>query len=64
MAHSEVGYANIDKEILSKQNPYFVLHDSKGFEHGDDANVKTVQRFIGERTRRDMLVKDKLHAVW
>ncbi|KAG6911381.1 hypothetical protein DXG01_016478, partial [Tephrocybe rancida] len=63
VAHNEVGRADIDKEIYSKANPHFILHDSKGFEHGDDVNVKIVQRFINERSK-EPLIKDKLHAVW
>ncbi|KAG6853060.1 hypothetical protein C0991_007171 [Blastosporella zonata] len=63
VSHTETGYADIDKEIYSKENPHFILHDSKGFEQGDDTNVKTVQRFINERSKMP-LIKDKLHAVW
>ncbi|KAG6829399.1 hypothetical protein H0H87_011528, partial [Tephrocybe sp. NHM501043] len=59
----EAGYADIDKEIYSKENPLFILHDSRGFEQGDDANVKIVQRFINDRSKMP-LIKDKLHAVW
>ncbi|KAG6918821.1 hypothetical protein DXG01_011224 [Tephrocybe rancida] len=63
VADTEAGFADIDNEIYSKANPHFILHDSKGFEHGDDVNVKIVQRFISERSK-EPLIKDKLHAVW
>ncbi|KAG5717395.1 hypothetical protein E4T56_gene7663 [Termitomyces sp. T112] len=63
VAHNQVGFADINKEIYSKVNPHFVLHDSKGFEYGDDTNVKIVRRFIEER-RDAPRITDKLHAVW
>ncbi|KAG5351509.1 hypothetical protein C0989_006206 [Termitomyces sp. Mn162] len=56
-------FANIDQEIYSEENPHFVLHDSKGFEQGDDTNVKIVDNFINERKNMPH-IKDKLHAVW
>ncbi|KAG6807861.1 hypothetical protein H0H92_006177 [Tricholoma furcatifolium] len=63
VAHTNLGDANINKEIFAKENPYFILHDSKGFEQGDDTNVKIVIQFISERNNMP-LIKDKLHAVW
>jgi hypothetical protein len=63
VSESTVGDANINTEIFSKDNERFVLHDSKGFEHGDIGNVKTVQKFIDERNNMPE-IKDKLHAVW
>ncbi|KAG2052281.1 hypothetical protein BDR06DRAFT_1009775 [Suillus hirtellus] len=56
------GEADIDHEFISPQNDRFVLHDSKGFEPGDEGNVNIVQGFI-ER-RREMSLEDQLHAVW
>jgi len=54
---------DINKEIFPVNDKQFVLHDSRGFEHADVQNVKTVQRFIEERSRRPE-IKDKLHAIW
>ncbi|OJA14802.1 hypothetical protein AZE42_04189 [Rhizopogon vesiculosus] len=57
------GEVDIETEFISKQNDMFALHDSKGFEPGDEKNLEIVQQFI-ER-RKDMgALKDKLHAVW
>jgi len=63
VSHSNPGEANIDKEIFSKENDQFVLHDSQGFEPGEIDTMETVENFI---RRRDAMsaVKDKLHAVW
>jgi GTPase SAR1 family protein len=57
------GEADIDHEFFSPQNDRFVLHDSKGFEPGEEGNVNTVRDFI-ERRRKMPDLKDQLHAVW
>lgn len=57
------GEADIDHEFISPQNNRFVLHDSKGFEPGEEGNVNIVRGFI-ERRRNMATLKDKLHAVW
>ncbi|KAG1858794.1 hypothetical protein DFJ58DRAFT_781762 [Suillus subalutaceus] len=57
------GGANIDTEFISNQNDKFVLHDSKGFEPGDEDNLKIVQDFI-ERRKNMPALKDQLYAVW
>ncbi|KAF5368786.1 hypothetical protein D9615_010399 [Tricholomella constricta] len=61
--HDKRGKADIDKEILSRANDRFVLHDSLGFEPGEGANLDTVLAFIKGRNRMRE-VKDKLHAIW
>ena len=61
--HYESGEANIDTSLCSKLNDRFVLHDSKGFEAGEDDDLSNVKAFIERRkTHRD--VKEQLHAVW
>ncbi|KAG2033928.1 hypothetical protein BDR03DRAFT_871112, partial [Suillus americanus] len=57
------GEADIDHEFISPQNDRFVLHDSKGFEPGEEGNVNRVQSFI-ERRRNMSALEDRLHAVW
>lgn len=61
--HFVPGEADVEKELISPQNNRFVLHDSKGFEPGDDVNYDNVRRFIENRKNREH-VKDQLHAVW
>ncbi|KAG1811999.1 hypothetical protein EV424DRAFT_1542306 [Suillus variegatus] len=46
IAHDKPGDANIDDEVISPHNDRFVLHDSKGFEPGDEDNLKIVRDFI------------------
>lgn len=40
-----------------------MLHDSQGFEHGEDDTVDTVRKFIKNRNKQDD-IKEKLHAIW
>ncbi|KAG1842104.1 hypothetical protein C8R48DRAFT_738004 [Suillus tomentosus] len=54
--------ASIDDEFVSSQNDRFVLHDSKGFEPGEQDNLKIVRDFIGRRSAMPDL-KDQLHVV-
>ena len=63
MSHYARGEAPIDEELVSDQNEFFVLHDSKGFEAGDDEHFKVVARFLEERRFKKSL-KDRLHAIW
>ncbi|KAG1813471.1 hypothetical protein EV424DRAFT_1349050 [Suillus variegatus] len=61
--HDKPGEACIDDEFTSRENNRFVLHDSKGFEPGEEKNLKIVQDFI-ERRKNMPDLKDQLHAVW
>jgi hypothetical protein len=63
VSHYQTGEADIDKEILSQFNDKYVLHDSKGFEPGEDINFETVRDFIKRRNKESAL-KDRLHAIW
>jgi hypothetical protein len=61
--HIKSGQADINTEIISEANHRFVLHDSRGFEHGTADSVEKVQTFIEKRNKMPDL-KNKLHAVW
>ncbi|KAG2072248.1 hypothetical protein BDR04DRAFT_1096827 [Suillus decipiens] len=62
-SHDKPGEASIDDEFISRQNDKFVLHDSKGFEPGEEKNLKIVQDFI-ERRRNESTPEHQLHAIW
>ncbi|KAG1898832.1 uncharacterized protein F5891DRAFT_440057 [Suillus fuscotomentosus] len=62
VAHNKPGEAHIDKELISSRNERFVLHDSKGFEPGEEDNLEIVRDFIDRR--RKMSSEHQLHAVW
>jgi hypothetical protein len=54
---------NIDTEFIPPQNNRFVLHDSEGFEAGEEHNVDIVRQFIERRGNMPNL-EERLHAVW
>ncbi|KAG9309988.1 hypothetical protein JVU11DRAFT_10022 [Chiua virens] len=57
------GAAKIDQEFISRTNERFVMHDSLGFEAGDERNIEIVKGFV--RRRQAMLrLEDRLHAIW
>jgi len=63
VSHKDPGKADINLEFSHKDNLHFILHDSQGFEPGEDANFNIVKRFIEERSRMPKL-EDRLHAIW
>ncbi|OAX32537.1 hypothetical protein K503DRAFT_600069 [Rhizopogon vinicolor AM-OR11-026] len=63
MSNDQRGDANIDTEYISEQNDRFILHDSGGFEPGEEYSVRTVREFI-QRRRHMKAFGDRLHAVW
>ena len=61
--HDKRGSANIETPLCSELNDRFVLHDSQGFEPGENNNLSDVKAFI-ERLKNHEDVKEQLHAVW
>ena len=61
--HDKRGKANIETPLYSESNKRFVLHDTKGFEPGENNNLADVKAFIKSRkTHQD--IQEQLHAVW
>jgi hypothetical protein len=58
------GDAEIDKEFISPENNYVVLHDSRALEAGNTKAFDEVNRFIRQRSDSNLPLKDQLHAVW
>jgi hypothetical protein len=54
---------NINTEITSPHNPYFVAHDSEGYEPGEDEKFKVLRNFIIKRSKKHNF-SDGLHAIW
>lgn len=48
---------------MSKKNERFVVHDSLGFEAGDEDNMEIVKEFVAKRQAMPDM-QDQLHAVW
>jgi len=63
VSHKEHGVCDIKQEIISPQNPRFVLHDSQGFEPSEIANLDKVKNFIQSRGA-GVDLKDQIHAIW
>ena len=63
VSHSGPGTADINVEYRHKDNDRFILHDSEGFEPGDDSKFNTVKNFIKDRSEKPDL-RERLHAIW
>jgi hypothetical protein len=63
VAHGKAGVSDINYEIIPPDNEYFVLHDSQGFEHGEEDNFDIVKKFIESRNAMPD-IKDKIHVIW
>jgi len=63
VSHQEHGVCDINAEIISPQNPRFVLHDSQGFEPSEIANLEKVKKFIQTRGE-NVVLKERVHAIW
>ncbi|KAJ6455173.1 hypothetical protein C8R45DRAFT_1036675 [Mycena sanguinolenta] len=64
ISYTERGKSDINAEIISPQNDRFVLHDSMGFEGGDATNLETVKSFIRSRSGRNVVLAQRVHAIW
>ena len=63
VSHGGPGTADINVEYRHKDNDRFILHDSEGFEPGENAKFNTVKDFIEDRSKRSDL-SERLHAIW
>jgi hypothetical protein len=54
---------NIKDEITFAKHDGYVFHDSRGFEAGDEKELKIVQDFVRRRSQKRELV-NRLHAIW
>ena len=57
------GEHDIENELTFTNHRGYVFHDSRGFEAGDEKELKIVQEFVGRRSQERKLV-DRLHAIW
>ncbi|KAG1777992.1 GTP-binding protein [Suillus placidus] len=63
MASTERGEHDIENEMVFRNNPGFVFHDSRGFEAGGESEFDRMKAFIASRSKETKL-KDQLHAIW
>jgi hypothetical protein len=57
------GEHDIEDEFVFTNHKGYVFHDSRGFESGDDSELKIVQEFVS-RTSRERRLNGRLHAIW
>jgi hypothetical protein len=57
------GEHEIDDELIFTRKPGYVFHDSRGFEAGDEKELKIVQEFV-HRKSQERRLDDRLHAIW
>jgi hypothetical protein len=57
------GQHNIEDEYVFESHEGYVFHDSRGFEAGDDSELKIIQTFVS-RASRENRMNDRLHAIW
>lgn len=59
------GTHNIEREMEFESNNSFVVHDSEGFEAGQDDEYKVVANFISSRSpSQTQDINKRLHAIW
>ncbi|KAK7005435.1 hypothetical protein R3P38DRAFT_2556886, partial [Favolaschia claudopus] len=57
------GVSDIEEEITSPENPRLVLHESRGFEPGEETSLKNAVDFLDARSSDSVAVKDQVHVV-
>ncbi|KAJ7290316.1 hypothetical protein C8J57DRAFT_340106 [Mycena rebaudengoi] len=55
---------DIEEEITFAQNPHFVLHDSRGFEPGEEEIFKKAKIFLETRSGAHVPREDRVHVIW
>ncbi|KAG2037938.1 hypothetical protein BDR03DRAFT_1091537 [Suillus americanus] len=63
MASRERGVHDIENEMVFRNNPGFVFHDSRGFEAGGHSEFDKVKAFIASRSKERSL-SDRIHIIW
>jgi len=54
---------DIENEIVFRNNPGFVFHDSRGFEAGGQFEFDKAKAFIAKRSKERSL-SDRIHIIW
>ncbi|KAI6151552.1 hypothetical protein BKA82DRAFT_162692, partial [Pisolithus tinctorius] len=57
------GYHDIEDELVFRNNPRFVFHDSCGFEAGSKQQFDVMKKFVMDRARTPKL-NQRIHAIW
>lgn len=62
-SHRSRGIHDVRQEIIHKDRSDLILHDSGGFETGDESQIKLVVEFLKEKASQVRL-EDRLHVIW
>ncbi|KAG1882505.1 hypothetical protein F4604DRAFT_1650484 [Suillus subluteus] len=62
-ASRERGVHDIENEMVFRNNPGFVFHNSRGFEAGGQSEFDKVKAFIARRSKERNL-SDRIHVIW
>jgi hypothetical protein len=57
------GEHDIEDELTFTKHRGYVFHDSRGFEAGNEEELRIVQEFVCRRSQERRL-NDRLHAIW
>jgi hypothetical protein len=49
--------------LIFENHKGYVFHDSRGFEAGDDSELKIIQEFVSRKSQ-ERRMNDRLHAIW
>ena len=60
---NQAGTAKINEEFTSPHNKHLIIHDSEGYEPGNEEKFDVLEKFITERSQREP-VTERLHAIW
>ncbi|KAJ7018971.1 hypothetical protein C8F04DRAFT_1149193, partial [Mycena alexandri] len=63
VSHRTPGKHDINKPLSFPENDRIIIHDSQGFEAGEEVNIEKVFEFIDSRSKMSALA-DQLHAIW
>lgn len=59
----EPGIHNVEDEIKHKCRPDLIIHDSGGFEAGDESQMQAVSNFVKVKSS-PVRIEERLHVIW
>ncbi|KAL8884032.1 MAG: hypothetical protein Q9215_007834 [Flavoplaca cf. flavocitrina] len=62
-SHRSRGRHDVRDEIRHKYRRHLIIHDSGGFEAGDESQMQAVGQFVKERSMMPN-IEDRLHVIW
>ncbi len=63
ISHRSRGIHDVRDEIRHKHRRDLIIHDSGGFEAGDESQMHAVGQFVKERSMMPN-IEDRLHVIW